>query len=144
MVTHDAWGLLKPLFPKTVDQHKAMTVFHNRITTVAWELSRQLRTSPVKYSFHRRYIEGTTSEAKALYREDMECNILLDAVTGSKLRRSTDIVYDNHDSFGQRLCVIFPALVRRNPAGQDIKIGKATLLVKLNKRPRGFMSILNR
>ena len=35
MVTRDAWSLLKPLFPKTIDQHKAMTVFHHRITIVA-------------------------------------------------------------------------------------------------------------
>ena len=143
-VTHDAWTLLGPLFPRTVDQHKAMTVFHERITTVAWELSRQLRTSPVQYSFNMRYVDGTISKATALYREDMEFSILLDAETGSKVRRSTDIIFNNDDSFGQRLCVIFPAFVRRNPHGQDTKIGKATLLVKLNKRQHasGFGGLL--
>ena len=134
MVTRDAWSLLKPLFPKTIDQHKAMTVFHHRITIVAWELSKQLRTSSAKYKFDERYIDGTTSKAKAIYREDMECSILLDSGTGSKLRRSTDVVFDSNGSFGQRLCVIFPALVRSKADGQDIKIGKATLLVALNKR----------
>jgi hypothetical protein len=61
-------------------------------------------------------------------------NNFIDADTGCKLRRTTEIVYDNSGSFGQCLCNVAPVLVCSNVKGQDIRIGKMSVLVKLNKR----------
>lgn len=133
-VTQEAWDLLELFFTKTIDREKVIREFHNRITVCAWELNRQLRTSPVKYRFDMSYVQGTRSASRDLYEADRKANTLMDADTGRKVKISTEIVLDRHHSFGRELCVIFPGLVRVNAEGRDIRVGKATLLVSLNKR----------
>lgn len=134
-VSNDAWYLLEPFFPRHHDQERAITTFHERITVGAWELSRQIRGSPVEYRFQDAHVVGRETFTQGLRDLDRESNTLVDAETGAKVKHSAEIVFDQNGCFARRLCVIFPALIRRTPSGQTVRIGKAKLLVKMNKRP---------
>jgi hypothetical protein len=106
-VTAEAMYLLKPFFPEACDEERARAVFHERITVGAWEFSRLLRTKPVEYRLQASHVVGTTTEARSLGDEHLEANNFIDAETGCKLRRTTEIVYDSSGSFGQCLCICF-------------------------------------
>ena len=129
-ITKDALFLLRPFFPELCDTERATMAFHKRITTGAWELSRLLRSSPVGYRFEGSHVAGTQTTAHNLNAGDRETSILIDADTGSKIRQSTETIFDQNGNFGRCLCVIFS----QNTKGHEIRVGKATLLVKLNKR----------
>lgn len=132
-ITKDALYLLKPFFSETCDHERTMTIFHKRITTSAWGVSRQLRTSSAEYYFVGSHNIGTDTVVGVFSNQHRDASILIDADTGLKVRGSKEVVFDSSGNLGQCLCVIFPALARTGIEGQEVRIGKMTLLVKFNE-----------
>lgn len=135
-ISNEAWDLLQPFFPQHHDQARALSAFHERITRGAWELNRQIRSSPVDYHFEGAHVLGTETGTQGLHDADRELNVLIDADSGTKLKRSAEIHFDQTGCFARKLCIIFPALARRTPSRGILRIGKASILVKMNKRPQ--------
>lgn len=140
----DAATMLHPLFSQPGDHTEAMQDFRERIINGAFKLNQHIRTSPVDYDFDLRLMPDEETCPWPLHEIDTDINILIDAENGNKIRRFTGLAYDASESFGQALCVVFPGLSRGDSEGQRLRIGKATILAKLDKnhRPTGVRGLI--
>lgn len=72
------------------------------------------------------------SEPKLLRGHEMQKYKLMDVRTGQVLKRSVIKDDDEETVIGEKLCVIFPALIRKGvKGGKEVTLAKETILVRI-------------
>lgn len=99
----------------------------------ASQLATSIRLTPKSYRFCYAFQAADDRELRMMFPVDRERFEIIDQASGMPLK-PTDVVQEAADgSIGEKLCIIFPALVRegRTESG-EIELVKATILVALH------------
>jgi hypothetical protein len=126
--------MLGPLFNNTSKQVKAIDKFQLRIMNPAADLAILMRTSPATYCFESAFAPSTETQATSILRKDLGLSNMIDAESGRAIKASRTLHFKNDGKFGEELCIIHPALICHGKRGQEMRLRKATTLVKLDGR----------
>ena len=105
----------------------------HEIVQLASRLAVSINSSPSTYRFRYPFVSDDEPEILALFEGEVGIFKVTESVNGHPVRNASMLTADDNGKIGEKLCVIYPSLIRVGHNGAaDLTIEKAAILVMLD------------
>ncbi|KAL8930747.1 MAG: hypothetical protein Q9208_000288 [Pyrenodesmia sp. 3 TL-2023] len=132
-IVNHIFGEIAKHFPIIRKNDQGLEMFFDKVFCPAVRLSNTMKTSPTNYEFGPEMELNDPFGGPYVKQGDLSDLKAIDIATGKPLKPDSPVQPDEKGFIGTRLMALAPALYRRDPAGDALRLVKEIVLVQLFK-----------